>query len=166
MTGQAELPELNVALIEQILKWAEYTAGTEGHPAWYQGSWATEVLPGAFEHHESSNAPEGFCGTAFCAAGYALHVTGNLEKTDNQFQPFIPKQVITNERGETLSSHLCDCGCGQATPWGWMGAGAHVLGFTEEEAKEFFATSNSLLRLKTLARWFANDRGISTGIGA
>lgn len=146
-------PELNVHLLEQTIKWAEHTSGTEGHPAWNQANWSLELVDASADWSamDTANIPKGFCGTAYCACGYGLQVTDNLQRVEG-LAAFEPKEVLTNDAGE------------QFTPLGeadlWTESGAFVFGFTINEARAFFFGANQLKDLKRLARSFAHKRGV------
>jgi len=159
----ADLPILNVPLLEQCLKWAEFSAGTEGNPAWYQGAWTTTMLPSdedraldAERRKGKATFEDNYCGTAFCMSGYALSVTDNLMSRQYR-SPFVgkvdtfePKMEIVNERGECLLAGGSD----------WSAAGGHVLGLTQVEAYAFFDGENTLELLKSYAAAFAERRGV------
>lgn len=151
------LPTLNIELIEKTLKWIEFTAGTEGHPAWRQRSWARlirgEEAKKLFAEN-NANMPEDFCGTAFCAAGYALSETGNLRRL--RHGGLALAETIHNALGEKLVlKGPFDYGYYST----WEVAGAHVFGMTLPEADDFFDEDNTLAVLKKLAREYAEKRG-------
>jgi hypothetical protein len=164
--SDTDLPTLNVALLEECLKWAEFSAGTEGNPAWYQASWVSNILGGdqrdsTFEFGRRIGAAqfeENYCGTAYCMAGYALQQTGNLVTVqmphliDGVANTQEPKNEIVNERGECLSM------AGRRLDWN--SAGGHVLGLSYREAHAFFDGDNTLEKLKAFAAAFAERRGV------
>lgn len=155
------LPTLNVALLEQCLKWAEFSAGTEGNPAWYQGSWALAMLDPKADtvfnysrRNQMAQFEDNYCGTSFCMAGYALQETGNLTSRripGHEFPTHEPAEFIRNECGEVLDP---------SRRHNWYIAGGHVLGLAELESYSFFDGDNTLPRLKTLATLFAARRGV------
>lgn len=148
-------PELNVSLLEQFFKWAEHSSGIEGNPVWYQGAWAAAYPNGIdFEPEEvlNGNFSKDFCGTSFCAAGYGLSITGNLEPVEGGVISHEPKPIVTNEAGET---RFCT---------GFGEAGAFVYGMTYEESEAFFRSSNTLPVLKQMARIMAERRGVEINV--
>jgi hypothetical protein len=137
-----DAPKLNEKLIMEIWDWISFKAGTDGFPAYNQGTWHTtemlmdEVLEVTLARepeyqHGVASYQEGYCGTACCVAGYAL-----LENTNPKTGQLLEGTKVTNVEGEDVIINY--------DTRDWWALGAHKLGLTDEEATSIFSGDNKI----------------------
>lgn len=154
-----KLPKINVKLVQEVMDWIDFKAGTEGYPAWLQAFYSSTRVPSdVFDKYRSKEETEqkaaayekNYCGTAFCVAGFvAREYSGRRPGFGNAV--VLPQDtVITNHLGEEY-----------LTGWtnDWLHAGRHLLGLTTTEAEQLFDGGNSKARIRELFNKFLEARG-------
>lgn len=148
MAYRQPLPQLNLKLLMEVWDWISFKAGHDGEPAWNQEDWVTDHFEYDSWMNEIKNgyaaADVDYCGTAYCAAGYALRDQMNSDNDLNS--------VIVNIWGQEL--HLAD-----NVNRRWEEAGAHVLGLTSTESGALFSGGNTKGKVRRIMNNILRSRG-------
>ena len=165
-----ELPELNVPLLYDLLKWAEgdeeLAAKFRHWGAWDQGVWARIDLNEMRDMDLDARDPEaievtrrnGVCQTAYCMAGQAVAQSDyRLIMDDGSATDCIKERPTDqkNARGFTIWEDVPNAP--QREIWS---VAQEILGLTYVEQSQFFQGDNQLGRLRELANLFTDVRGL------
>lgn len=164
-----ELPELNVTLIYDLLKWAEgdeaLAAKFRNWGTWEQGVWARVDLNEMRDLGIRRTTAEievarrnGVCQTAYCMAGQAVAQSDyRIIMDDGSASDCIKEQPTDrkNARGFTIWEDVPNAP--QREIWS---VAQEILGLTYVEQSQFFQGDNKLDRLRELANLFTDVRGL------
>lgn len=178
-SSDAELPKLNIDLLRECADWASYRSGLHGQPLWNQGNWHGWVRKGFAHYVNGRKREEGYCGTSFCVAGYAVHAAGWSE----QVGPLLEQGLISEDRVESI--YGCEYGddvvhateltnpamigydgtmvAPHAKHWGhisWGQGAQKLLGLTDWEAGALFNGDNTIRQVRNTCKAIAESRGM------
>lgn len=130
----ADLPELDLGLLQDLVRWAEGD-NAKFKDVWEQNSYG----------HMSKN---GVCQTAFCIAGQAVAQTGRkilwtLETYDVPMDDRTHYYASMTEDGDSISD-----------------LGAEIIGLAEDEASALFDGDNEIQDVRQIAQEICTRRGL------
>ena len=160
--------------------WVNFYAGHHGVPAWYQDSWAVYVPQSeTLLTCDGDEVLEDYCGSAYCACGYALYQTGNTLTMREVYDTFTPEAIeklgypskwtASEERGDFWRQEIPNPNMvgfdgnvvsTDGTQIGWQYAGQAILGLTEYETDRLFAGENDADDINEYAEAIAASRGL------